>query len=129
MKNPNPKRDWKPGDPCFFLASWSGAVTKARISEIHNDPHPYARLVCLEPAPGDTCRCLDELFLTSRDAQDAAVSASNGRRDAFESEIRTVEDLVRFGFEHCVCRAEEYTDWEARDAYKNRAKVLLGLDL
>lgn len=129
MKNPNPKHDWRPGDTCFFLANWSGAVTRARISEIHDDAEPYARLSCQEPAPGDTCRHLDELFQTRKDAETAAVSASNSRRKAFESQIQTVEDLVRFDFEHCVCQAEEYTDWDAREAYKNRARSLLNMDL
>lgn len=43
--------------------------------------------------------------------------------------IKTIEDLVTFMFNHCVSCAEEYTDWEAREACKVKAKELLGLDL
>lgn len=43
--------------------------------------------------------------------------------------IKSVPDLVSFMFNHCVSCAEEYTDWEAREAAYRKAKELLGIDL
>lgn len=43
--------------------------------------------------------------------------------------IKSVSDLVSFMFSHCVSCAEEYTDWEAREAAYRKAKELLGIDL
>ena len=44
-------------------------------------------------------------------------------------EIRDVNDLVTFMYNHCVASAEEYTDWIARRAVKEIAKEMLGLEL
>lgn len=43
--------------------------------------------------------------------------------------INSVEDLVRFGYNNSVSLAEEYTDWEAREAYKRKTEELLGVDV
>lgn len=43
--------------------------------------------------------------------------------------IKSVSDLVSFMFDHCVVRAEEYTDWGAREAACRKAVELLGLEL
>lgn len=47
---------------------------------------------------------------------------------AYCDSIKTVENLVRFCYEHNFC-AEEYTDYEAAKAARIRAKELLGLEL
>lgn len=44
-------------------------------------------------------------------------------------DIKSVSDLVCFMYSHCVSCAEEYTDWEAREATYRKAKELLGIDL
>lgn len=54
---------------------------------------------------------------------------SQKRTSAFCEEIKIVNDLVRFMYDHTVSCAEEYTDWDARKAAAIRAKELLGIDL
>lgn len=44
-------------------------------------------------------------------------------------DIKSVSDLVYFMYFHCVSCAEEYTDWQAREAVKRKAKELLNLSL
>lgn len=46
----------------------------------------------------------------------------------YYNEIETIEDLIRFPLHHCF-NGEEYTDWQAVEAYKIRAKELVGVGL
>lgn len=45
------------------------------------------------------------------------------------NEIKTVEDLVRYMYNHTVSRADEYTECDARRAVAIKAKELLGVQL
>ncbi len=48
----------------------------------------------------------------------------------YKSEILDIESLVRFMFNNTISTGScEYTDWEARQAAKERAKELLNIDL
>ena len=48
----------------------------------------------------------------------------------YKSEILDIESLVRFMFDNTISTGScEYTDWEARQAVKERAKELLNIDL
>lgn len=47
----------------------------------------------------------------------------------YKQSIHTVEDLVKFMYENNVAYAEEYTDYEAREAAKEKAQELLGIEL
>ena len=42
---------------------------------------------------------------------------------------KTIEDLVQFMYDNTVSCADEYTDWNARRAARERAKELLDIDL
>lgn len=66
-----------------------------------------------------------------RTKTEAAVEVKRRRDNAIKrymSEITDVSSLVSFCLNHCVACAEEYTNWNAREAVKIKAKEL-GLTL
>ena len=69
------------------------------------------------------------VFLSKEDCIKCYNKNFNDKVVNYCKSISTVEDLVTFMFNHCVSCAEEYTDWEAREACQIKAKELLGLDL
>lgn len=46
---------------------------------------------------------------------------------AYCDEIKDINDLIRFPLKHCFC-GEEYTEYEAREAYCIKAKELAGIE-
>lgn len=52
----------------------------------------------------------------------------NNKVKTFCESIQTINDLVKFCYDHNM-EAEEYTEWEARKAAQIRAKELLNIDL
>jgi len=66
----------------------------------------------------------------SREAALDAQKAENERiRNKYRAQIQTVEDLVRFMYDHNVSCSEEYTNWNARQIAREKAKELLGLEI
>lgn len=65
----------------------------------------------------------DCIFATKEEAREAHLKASTQLIDKYKSEIKNLEDLLRFPLEHCFC-GEEYTDYEALSAYKARVTEL-----
>lgn len=47
----------------------------------------------------------------------------------YKDSIKDVNDLIRFMYNENVATAEEYTDWNARRAAKERTLELLGIEL
>jgi len=52
---------------------------------------------------------------------------ANGK-EYYKESIKDVNDLIKFMYDNVVSKADEYTNWEARDAVKERAKELLNID-
>ena len=65
----------------------------------------------------------DCIFATKKEACKAYLNASTQLINKYKSEIKNLEDLLRFPLEHCFC-GEEYTDYEALSAYKARVTEL-----
>lgn len=128
LTNKNFKTDWKTGDTCFIHDHWTDSIYKAVIRKTTNDDNgKTVYIVENKDIFGTTDRYAEHLFLT-REEGIAAVNAENASRQAaYEAEITDVESLVRFAYTHNVHHCEEYTDWEARAAYKKRAEELLGI--
>lgn len=127
----NPRNDWKIGEKAYFEETWSGLVQAAIIESIdtHETGFPYATLKCTDGSYGTTCRPLNALFDSEQDCLDALESESEDKIKQYESEINTVEDLIKFAWNHTIALCEEYSDYDARTAYKNRANAILGIKL
>ncbi len=68
------------------------------------------------------------IFKTKEDALKAYEESFNKLVEKYKNEIRTLEDLIEFPLSHCFC-GEEYTEEEAMEAYKIRAKEITGIDI
>lgn len=71
----------------------------------------------------------DDIYKSKSDAEKAYKEEIQNRIKEYKSRINTVEDLVKFMFNENVICAEEYTDYEARQAAIEKAKELLGIEL
>lgn len=70
----------------------------------------------------------DRVFATKEEALEAYKTEIENRVRRYKEEIKTLEDLLRFPLNHCFM-GEEYTDYEAIRAYKERVKELMNIDL
>lgn len=70
----------------------------------------------------------DDIFLTKEDLLGANYEGWKARLNAYEETIATVEDLVRFCFDHPVGKSGSM-DGMARLAARRRAKDLLGIEV
>ena len=71
----------------------------------------------------------DDIYKSKSDAEKAYKEEIQNRIKEYKSRINTVEDLVKFMFNENVTCAEEYTDYEARQAAIEKSKELLGIEL
>lgn len=71
----------------------------------------------------------DDIYKSKSDAEKAYKEEIQNRIKEYKSRINTVEDLVKFMFNENVTCAEEYTDYEARQAAIERTKELLDIEL
>lgn len=128
------------GQPVFFIEKWSGSVTKAVVTGIHDD---HAELKCLSvvdedgsdiaPACGSCGQVFEDLLSTAREAYAAKQEKFAAQVAAYRSQIRSLADLLAFGLSHRIALSEEYTDFAAREAYRQRGaelyRVLMGTHL
>lgn len=70
----------------------------------------------------------ENVFNSREEAIKIINERSQKQVEDFISQIDTIEDLVVFMYNHNVCVAEEYTDWEAREAAKIKAEEF-GIEL
>ena len=69
----------------------------------------------------------DNVFPSKLKALAAAEIERQNKISEYKREIKNLNDLLQFPLHHCFC-GDEYTDWEAVEAYKTRAKELTGLN-
>ena len=121
IKNP------RVGQIAWFEEHWSGTPTKCKIETVSERT---ANIKALDGARGNyTNMPLDRLFTTKQELLDAMHDKSNKHVASIKASIQTVEDLVRYMYDHVVANAEEYTDYDARRAVRERARELLNIDL
>lgn len=129
----------KIGDIAYFQEFWSGAIEKCKIKEIsEQDGNVLAEVKSIASVDrngekicdtyGTSTRLLDHLFATHQEAFADADRNFANIKSKYLNEIKDLEDLLRFPMEHCF-NGEEYTEYEAIAAYKQRVKELVGIDL
>lgn len=72
----------------------------------------------------DYCR-FDDIYANEKEYEKKSHNIINNYKES----IKDVSDLVKFMYNNRVAVSEEYTDWEARTAVKERTKELLNIDL
>ena len=119
----------KIGQKVWFKEYWSQMIVWGRVTEIKkpdNDDYVIEVKgdVCdNESAPGTTFQPLNNLFATKDDAIATIEKENQKIVDGYKSEITDIASLVAFPLTHPF-GAEEYTNYEAISAYKERAKEL-----
>lgn len=141
------------GDIVYYYENWSGSLVKAKIENIYQiglyakrfntdiktkiteDVAKLKNICTVNPDgeemyifSGSCDRRVVELYTSAESAYDAYCIKQNNRIKKYCSEINTIEDLAKFPINHCL-NGEEYTDYEAYQAYKIKVKELVGIDL
>ena len=126
-KNTQNNKNFAIGDHIWFNQNWVGPsagtitafkATKATYAEIHLDDG------------STTGALLADIYVSQEALLEANKKATAARITGYKSEMTDIEGLVRFMFNNNISSgACEYTDWDARQAVKERAKELLDIDL
>lgn len=125
----------KIGQKVWFLEPWSKCIHSAKITALGEtevsvrDPEKYPYADIKWDDGGDSIRLLRDLYSSREELQKELKKTEEKRIRKIKYEIRNVNDLVEFMYNHCVASAEEHTDWIARRAVKEIAKEMLGLEL
>lgn len=129
------KNNIKIGDIVYSVNSWTNNVVKAKVTEIREDGVLFEHLCFvnnngnrIDKAYGSSGAYWDNIFVTAKEAYTYRNENNNRYVSQYLESIKTVADLVKFPFTHCI-NGGEYTDWNAVKAYKIRAKELLGINL
>lgn len=72
---------------------------------------------------------MNDIFLTKEDLLGANYEKFKKQVDSYCAQIRTVNELVQFCFDHKVAENGEHTDWAARSAAHKMGFEILGIDL
>lgn len=121
--------DIKIGQKVWYQEYWSQMIVWAKVTKITKfDNNEYGIEVTGEAyergsAVGTTIQPLNNLFATKYEAIEAIKKANQKIVDDYKKEITDIVSLVAFPLSHPF-GAEEYTDYEAIRAYKERAKEL-----
>lgn len=121
--------DIKIGQKAWFHEYWSQMIVWGRVTKItkfdNNEDGIEVRGEVYEKgsAPGTTTQPLDNLYATKEEAIEAIRKSNQAQVDTYKKEITDIASLVAFPITHPF-GMEEYTDYEAIRAYRERAKEL-----
>lgn len=122
--------DIKIGQKVWFKESWAERIVCGFVNEItkHSDNENYiieikGKSYLEDSFIGTIHRSPDNLFATKEEAIAAAKKERQEWVDDYKAEITDIASLVAFPLSHTFY-AEEYTDYEAIRAYKERAREL-----
>lgn len=121
--------DIKIGQKVWYEEYWSQMIVWGKVTKITKfENNEYGIEVTGEvyaegSSVGTTTQPLNNLFATKYEAIEAIKKANQKRVDDYKAEITDIASLVAFPLSHTFY-AEEYTDYEAIRAYKERAREL-----
>lgn len=114
----------------WFKESWTERIVCGFVNVIVKNPDNEGYIIEIKGASyledsfiGITHQSPDNLFKTKEEAIAAVKKENQKRVDKYKTEITDVASLVAFPLSHPF-GAEEYTNYEAIRAYKERAKEL-----
>jgi len=122
--------DIKINQKVWFKEHWTERIVCGFVSEItkHSDNKNYiieikGKSYSEDSFIGTTHQSPDNLFATKEEAIAAVKKENQKRVDDYKAEITDIASLIAFPLSHTF-GAEEYTNYEAIRAYKERAKEL-----
>ena len=116
----------KIGQTVWFHESWTNTIEEAVITDIVSCDHiDYVSLKVLKVG---MCNQTLENIYPSKQACEKAVEMKNMEMiNSYKKEITDLKALVTFAVTHCIGPSEEYTDYNARKAFIDRAEELIGI--
>lgn len=117
--------NYKIGDIVYVNGIWNVAE-KCEITSERDSNGVYS--VHSLDSGGSFGALTDNVFPTKEDAIAAHKRKSEENIVRYKEEIKNLNDLLEFPLNNCFC-GEEYTDYDAREAYKIRVKELTGIVL
>ncbi len=118
----------KIGTEVWYKSTWCD-VNSGVITGFHNKHPDYVTIKGIRDTYGTQNCLISNCYSTKQALLDALHNESQNNIASICNEIKTVEDLIRYMYNHTVSCAEEYTNWDARKAVSIRANELLGIQL
>ena len=112
----------KIGQEVCYVEAWSDNIIEGTIQniiQVNDTP-----CCVLKEKYGTETRAIESLYPPVDACKKAMEEESKQLIAKYKAEIKTLEDLIRFPLNHNVGSAEEYTNYEAIAAYKERANEL-----
>lgn len=130
-------KNLKENDIVYFLQHWTyGNVIQGKVTRILKDD--IVKIHCLHSVDrngeitsdeyGEQMVNISKVFPSPVDAYALSDKIKDNCIKGYCQNIKTIEDLIHFPLKHCL-NGEEYTDNNAVEAYKIRAKELLDIKL
>lgn len=124
------------GDIVYYYEYWSDSIIKAKVVEMgeYNVKVSSIGVVTYDDQlfvkfSEVSTRRIDKLFSSAKEAYDIYYKKQNRCVESYCKQIYTVEDLINFPLNHCISNDKEYANKEARHAYINMVKELLGIEI
>ena len=119
----------------WFVQPWTDRIVYGRVVDLFKEPCHNLSYVRLEGNKRDDINsflgtqymAVESCYETREDCYRAYKEKTRSLIKAYKQKINSIEDLVRFTLE-CPFGSNEYTDYEAIQAYKERSAEL-GFDL
>ena len=113
-------QNFKPGDYVYFIDNYDNNQ-EGEILDVLSPLEHMMVFYSIETRYGTFAVPIYNIFKTKEDREQARIKRYNKKVQEYCEKINDIVDLVFFMFDHNVAPAEEYTDWEAREAVRIKA--------
>lgn len=122
------------GQEVWYRSTWrdvnSGIIEELKeVRRASGEMEPYVIIKGTRDTIINHGAYIKNCYATKEELLEALKAESEDTINKYCKQLNTVEDIIRFMYNENVARAEEYTDWDAREAVKKRVKELLNIDL
>lgn len=116
------EQNFKSGDYVYFIDRYDNNL-EGTVKDIFYFPNcpTYNNYYIISTRYGSITVVEENIFKTEKERSDALVERHNIQVKEYCDGIKDYKDLIVFMFNHTVSCAEEYTDWEAREAARIKA--------
>lgn len=114
------EQNFKSGDYVYFIDNYNNNH-EGEIFNILSSLKSKMVFYSIKTRYGTFTIPIYDIFKTKKDRDQARIKRYNKKVQEYCEKINDITDLIFFMFGHNVAFAEEYTDWEAREAARIKA--------
>lgn len=114
------EQNFKSGDYVYFIDNYNNNH-EGEIFNILSSLKDKMVFYSIKTRYGTLTVPIYDIFKTKEDRDQVRIKRYNKKVQEYCEKINDITDLVFFMFGHNVAFAEEYTDWEAREAARIKA--------